>query len=279
MISPELMRRVRELELCAHRLIKGKTVGDTRTSKRGSGFEFHELREYAVGDDVRFIDWKASARSTDLLVRSYREDHNRTIILVVDTSSSMHYGSQALLNTTVAAEVSALIALAAYHQKDAVGLMMHNNYTPARQGTGHLMLLMQKLLQPAEQSAVPFAWDMLQSVEKNSLVIIVSDFIGCDEKIIRQIAHRHETIALRVLDPLEHSFDVDALLALQDAETGEHLYCWSPGQLQAVKQTISSWRDEQDRIFKQAQIACFDILTHRNYIDQLITFFKFYRSA
>src|SRR5947207_3489573 len=92
-ISPNIIHKVKQLEIFTRRLLNGSLVGDSRSAIKGTGFEFDQIREYNCGDDIRFIDWKASARNNKMLVKQYIEERSRTIILAVDVSYSGFFGS------------------------------------------------------------------------------------------------------------------------------------------------------------------------------------------
>src|SRR5277367_1864647 len=95
-ISPDIVSKIKQLEIFTRRLLNGSLVGDSRSAIKGTGFEFDQIREYSFGDDIRFIDWKASARNNKLLVKQYIEERSRTIFLAVDVSHSSIFGSGAL---------------------------------------------------------------------------------------------------------------------------------------------------------------------------------------
>ena len=123
MISSDLAL-IKNLELTTKKLISGPLLGDARSSLKGSGFEFHQLRDYEQGDDIRFIDWKSSARSNKMLVRQYLEDRNRTVYLVVDVSASTHYGTRSLTKSDQIKQLAAMLAFVSLHKKDSVGLIL-----------------------------------------------------------------------------------------------------------------------------------------------------------
>ncbi|MGE5594609.1 MAG: DUF58 domain-containing protein, partial [Hyphomicrobiales bacterium] len=121
-IPPELLSRVRAIEIRARRLVNDLFLGEYKAVFRGRGLEFDELRPYVIGDDPRTIDWKAYARTGQPLIRRYREDRDLTVMFAVDVSASQSAGSLNRSKADVAAEIAAVLALAAIRNKDRVGL-------------------------------------------------------------------------------------------------------------------------------------------------------------
>src|SRR5436190_22772652 len=122
-IPPELLERVKLIEIRARRLVNDLFLGEYLAVFRGRGLEFDELRPYVVGDDVRSIDWKAYARNGQPLIRRYREDRDLTVVFVVDVSGSQGAGALPRTKADLAAEICAVLALAAIQNKDRVGLL------------------------------------------------------------------------------------------------------------------------------------------------------------
>src|SRR5690606_15018404 len=119
--------KIKQLEIFTRRLLNGSLVGDSRSAIKGTGFEFDQIREYSCGDDIRFIDWKSSARTNKLLVKQYIEERSRTVILAVDVSHSSIFGSGTLGKRDRIAEISCVLALVAQHGKDHVGLLLFSD--------------------------------------------------------------------------------------------------------------------------------------------------------
>src|SRR3990172_6709804 len=108
-ISPEVRKKIKEIEIHTRRLLRGSQVGDSRSAIKGTGFEFDQIREYQLGDYVRFIDWSASARMNTLLVKQYIEERSRTVILAVDVSGSSFFGSESNLKHDTIAQIGSVL--------------------------------------------------------------------------------------------------------------------------------------------------------------------------
>lgn len=124
MVSKELIKKIKNLELKTRKLITGDFLGNLSSVKRGFGLEFDQLTDYQFGDDIRFIDWKASARSQKILVRRHKEERNKTIILMVDVSSSVSYSSGMIEKSEIIKQIAGILAFISLYQKDSVGLIL-----------------------------------------------------------------------------------------------------------------------------------------------------------
>src|SRR5579872_6763445 len=111
MLSADVRKKIRQLQIHTRRLLSGAMVGDSRSAVKGSGFEFDQIRDYQPGDDVRFIDWHSSSRMNKLLVKQYIEERSRTIILAVDVSSSGLFSSSDTLRSDVLAQIATVLTL------------------------------------------------------------------------------------------------------------------------------------------------------------------------
>jgi uncharacterized protein (DUF58 family) len=149
-IPPELLDRIRAIEIKARRLVNDLFLGEYHAVFRGHGIEFDELRPYVIGDDVRSIDWKALARSGAPMIRRYREDRDLTVLFVVDVSASQRAGALAQSKADLAAEICAVLALAAIRNKDKVGLLLFaskpERYVRPSGGATHVLRVVREML-------------------------------------------------------------------------------------------------------------------------------------
>src|SRR6185436_13676142 len=141
MIPAEVRKKIRHLEISTRRLVSGSLLGDSRSALKGFGFDFDQIREYRAGDDIRFIDWKSSLRTDQLLVKQYIEERNRRIIIAVDISQSSVYGSTHMLRSELNAQIAAVLAFVAAYGNDAVGLLLFSDHVeyflPPARGRAH----------------------------------------------------------------------------------------------------------------------------------------------
>jgi uncharacterized protein (DUF58 family) len=232
-LSPALRTRIRLLELRTRRLAFGDVSGAYRSSFRGSGIEFEEVRPYQPGDDVRTIDWKVTARTGDPYVKTYTEERQLRLHLVVDTSRSMDFGSKDATKREVAAEVAALVTGAAAAQRDLVGLDLfsHGRRRHVRPQSGRAQVLRivgAIAAEPALSADGNGLAATLEALEKvlgrRGVLLVVSDFRGEDDQrwpvVAARLARRHDLVCVRVTDPLEEELPRAGWLAFEDPETG-----------------------------------------------------------
>ena len=150
LLAPELRARVRQIQIRTHRLVDAALAGGYRSTFRGQGIEFEEVRPYQPGDEVRSIDWKVTARVGEPFIKSYAEERELTLQLLVDTSRSMDFGSRRLTKRELAAQFAALIAFVAIRHQDRVGLDLFGEepvlHLPARKGSQHVLRLVREVL-------------------------------------------------------------------------------------------------------------------------------------
>ncbi len=225
----EMMGRVRKLELKARRLVRESFSGEYLSSFRGQGLDFDDFREYQHGDEVRFIDWNVTARMNQPYVRKFREERELSVVIAVDVSGSADYGSVMLSKREVAAETAAVLGFSALHNGDKVGLLIFAHepilYIPPEKGSRHLLRMIREILVAKPEkpgTSVAGACDFLvRTLRRKSVVFLISDFFADSmDKALGKVAKKHETIALRVLDPLEGKLPKAGRVIMIDPETG-----------------------------------------------------------
>lgn len=225
----EMMARVRKLELKARRLVRESFSGEYLSSFRGQGLDFDDFREYQHGDEVRFIDWNVTARMNAPYVRKFREEREICVILAVDVSGSADYGSVSLSKREVAAETAAVLGFSALNNGDKVGLVIFAEepilFIPPEKGSRHLLRMIREILvaKPANpRTSIANACDFLvRTLRRKSLVFLISDFFADPvDRPLGKLARKHETVALRISDPLEASLPKAGKVVMIDSETG-----------------------------------------------------------
>jgi uncharacterized protein (DUF58 family) len=226
---------LRHLEWTVIRRLDGLLQGDYRTLMRGAGLDLADLREYQHGDDVRHIDWNATARLQTPYVREYTEDREVAAWFLLDLSASLDFGSSTVRKRAVAADFVALISRLLTRHGNRVGAIVYGagveEMIPARSGRRHVLHLMQRILSRPDITSAGETrlLDLLLAganfLDRRSTVFIVSDFISVPgwEQSLGQLAQRHEVTAVRLSDPLERDMPDLGLLTLEDAETGEQI--------------------------------------------------------
>jgi uncharacterized protein (DUF58 family) len=225
----EMMSRVRKLEIKARRLVSESFSGEYQSSFKGQGLDFDDFREYQHGDEIRFIDWNVTARMNTPYIRKFREERELNVILAVDISGSSNFGSVKYSKREVAAETAAILGFSALQNGDKCGLLLFAAdsilFIPPAKGTRHLLRLIREILitQPRQEgtSIEAASKTLIQVLPTKSLVFLLSDFlIDSLEKPLGKIAAKHDLIAIRILDPLEHKLPNAGRVTLRDPETG-----------------------------------------------------------
>ncbi len=234
-LAPELMARVRTIQVRTHKLVSSALAGAYRSNFRGTGIEFESVRPYEPGDDVRTIDWKVTARVGEPFIKTYVEDRTLILQLLVDTSRSMDFGSGEKTKREVAAEVCALLALVAGRNQDQVGLCLFADepglHLAPKKGQHHVLRLIREVMAaPATgrgSSLTAVLEHQLRHLKRRSLVLVVSDFLGNEgdawEDPLARLARRHDVIAVRVFDPREEELPRAGWLELREIESGRAL--------------------------------------------------------
>ncbi len=225
-------RRMRELEIVTARLVRAGFAGQYHSAIHGRGVEFSQVREYQPGDDIRTIDWNVTARSGVPHVKEFVEERDLSILLALDVSGSMSFGSVDRRKIDLAVEIAAVLAFSALENGDRVGLALVGDgvrrMIPPRRGRVHAQAVIRTALgasRAAEgagdlETALGF---LSRALRKKTVVVLLSDFLGGGRyaNALRRLATRHDVIAVRLSDPREAHFPRKGLVTLVDAESGE----------------------------------------------------------
>ena len=230
-ISPEILRQVRAIELRTRGIVSTLFAGEYRSVFRGQGMEFAEVRAYQYGDDFRHIDWNVSARLSTPHVKTFTEERELTVMLVVDQSGSTKFG-RPRTKAALAIEIAAVLALAAARQHDRSGALLFTEQVerviPPAKGRSHALRVIRDLLafEPAGRrtnldAALRYTAQLLVH---RSIVVVVSDFLATGwEQSLRRLVAAHDVVAIAVDDPRERRLPDAGWIELEDAETGRHV--------------------------------------------------------
>ena len=229
--EPPLARRVQELEIITSRLIRLGLAGEYHAAFHGRGLEFAQVREYQAGDDIRTIDWNVTARSGVPHVKQFIEERDLTVILAVDVSSSMVFGSLDRRKIDLASELSAVLAFSAEQNGDRIGLLLFSDaireFLPPRRGRVHVQTLVRTALLASGRAGGKTRFDraaefISRVTSKRAVLIFISDFLDADfSDSLRRLSSRHDVIALRIEDPRERRFPASGIVTLLDSESGQ----------------------------------------------------------
>lgn len=278
-VGADVLRQVKMIELRTRRLVNTLFSGEYRSVFRGHGMEFAEVRAYQQGDDYRAIDWNVSARMGSPYVKTFMEERELTLLLVVDRSGSEEFGAP-VAKAELGVEVAAILALAAARQNDRVGALIFSggidHVVPPRKGRLHALRILRDLLafQPQDRrtniaSALAYATRLLRH---RSIVVVLSDFRApAWEEPLRRLTRRHEVVAITVDDPREFELPNAGWIELEDAESGERELVETshePTRL-ALAMMAAKVRLSRARALKQAQVDHIELRTDRPYAEAL----------
>jgi uncharacterized protein (DUF58 family) len=229
-------RVLRRLEWTVLRRLDGLLHGDYKTLFRGSGLDLADLREYQYHDDVRHIDWNVTARLATPYVREYNEDRDVTAWFLLDVSPSVDFGSGEVRKRSVAMDFVTVVARILTRHGNRVGAALYgetlDTVIPAGSDRRHVLHILHRMLhrpQPSRSSGTnlqEFLRAAFPLIPRRSVVFVVSDFFSAAPwtDALGHLAQRHEVIAVRLFDPLEHELPDIGLLTMQDSETGEQIF-------------------------------------------------------
>jgi uncharacterized protein (DUF58 family) len=284
MLPQELLAQVRRLEIVTGRLVSESFSGDYLSVFKGRGMEFNSVREYADGDDPRDIDRNVSARTGKPFVRQYVEERELTVVVAVDLSASLSFGSADRLKREAATEIGAALAFAALQNNDKVGLAVFTDglerWMPARKGRRHVLAVIREILafEPrGRKTAIgPSLERLARMLKRRCILVVISDFRDVNfERALKLCALKHDMIPVVIEDPREASLPVaSAVISVRDPETGAEgvLDLRSDGAPYAKEEAAR--RAELSRIFRSSGVEAVTVTTDKPSLDPLLAFFR-----
>jgi len=234
-LTPEMVTRLKSMSLTARSVVEGFISGLHRSPYHGFSVEFAEHREYSPGDNPRYIDWLALARSDRYYVKQFEEETNLRCYILLDTSGSMGYGSgEGHTKFEYGCYLAASLAYLMVQQQDSVGLVTFDNeirrHIPPRGTMVHLNVLLRALeqVEPGEPTRVSNIFHHLaETIHKRGLIVIISDLYDDEKEVMRALRHfrhkHHEVIIFHLLDRAELELPFERLTQFVDMETAQRL--------------------------------------------------------
>jgi len=285
MTTQEILKQVRKIEIKTRGLVNQVFSGEYHSVFKGRGMEFAEVREYQFGDDIRNIDWNVTARFGHPYVKIFEEERELTVMLVVDLSGSLSFGSATKTKQQIAAELSAILAFSALKNNDKTGLLLFTDkvekFIPPRKGQKHALRIIREVLsfQPeGKRTNIKSALEFLNNaVKRRSIIFVMSDFIDSGyENIISSLSKKHDLAAIVLTDKREYEVPPLGLIKLKDSETGETRW-FNTSNTHSVfllKNLFKKSIEMKQKIFKSAKIDSIVLSTEQDYVKPLVKFFK-----
>lgn len=286
METKELLRKIKKIELRTRGLTKQVFSGQYHSAFKGKGMAFSEVRDYYYGDDVKTIDWNVTARFNEPFVKVFEEERELVVILLIDISGSIDFGSQEKSKRDLALEISAILSFSALSNNDKVGAIFYSDqvekYISPGKGRKHILKILRELIEIQAESkgtSINEALKFLRNTQKKrAIAFVVSDF-NSEEGIMdsfRISSKKHDVVALHTIDPMERELPSIGFIELENAETGERT--WVNSNNKRVKEEFAKNYDKRlatiTSEFRSAGIDHCFLNTTDDFIIPLIQLFK-----
>ncbi len=287
METSEIIKKVRKIEIKTRGLSSNIFAGQYHSAFKGRGMAFSEVREYQFGDDVRDIDWNVTARFHRPYVKVFEEERELTVMLLIDVSGSLDFGTQKQMKRDMVTEIAATIAFSAIQNNDKIGVVFFSDriekYIPPKKGRKHILYIIREMLnfQPeSKRTDVKQAVEFLSSIQKRrTTAFILSDFFVRDDEFQQslQICNRkHDVVAIQVYDQRAKELPDVGLMKVVDAETGHEQYVDTGSK--ALRQAYHKyWVNRQSQLeetFNKSNVDHVSVATNENFVKALMILFK-----
>jgi len=286
METSEIIKKVRKIEIKARGLSSNIFAGQYHSAFKGRGMAFSEVREYQFGDDVRDIDWNVTARFHRPYVKVFEEERELTVMLLIDVSGSLDFGTQKQMKRDMVTEIAATIAFSAIQNNDKIGVVFFSDkiekYIPPKKGRKHILYIIREMLDfhpESKRTDVKQAVEFLSSVQKRrTTAFILSDFyVRNDFQQSLQIANRkHDVVAIQVYDQRARELPDVGLMKVVDAETGFEQYVDTSSK--RLRESYRKyWQGRQSQLletFNKSNVDNVSIATSEDFVKALLMLFK-----
>jgi uncharacterized protein (DUF58 family) len=284
-LPPEILKKVKLLEINTRKLVNSLFAGQYHSAFKGQGMTFAEFREYVVGDDVRTISWPVTARTGKTFIKKFDEERELTLMLVVDASGSLNFGSANYLKGEVVTHLSAVLGFAAAKNNDHVGLLLFTDqvehFVPPKKGRGHIQRILRDLyfFKPKSTGTkISVAVDHLRGLlKKRATVFIFSDFQDKSyAHSLKALSKKHDVVACVIQDPAELDLPSLGLVDLEDAETGQILTVdsSSPEFRRAYSTHVARLRADREQELRQANVDRVEVISGDDFVEPLVAYFR-----
>ena len=286
METQEILKKVRKVEIKTRRLSANIFAGQYHSAFKGRGMAFSEVREYQFGDDVRDIDWNVTARFHRPYVKVFEEERELTVMLLIDVSGSLDFGTEVQTKRDMVTEIAATLAFSAIQNNDKIGVIFFSDkiekYIPPKKGRKHILYIIREMLDfkpESRKTDVKQAIEFLTSVSKRRCTaFVLSDFyVRQDFEQSLVIGNRkHDIVAIQVYDRRAKELPDVGLMKVVDSETGFEQYIdTSSKKLRTAYSRY--WANRQNHLqetFNRSNVDNISIATNEDYVKSLLLLFK-----
>ena len=285
METVDLLKKVRQIEIKTRGLSSNIFAGQYHSAFKGRGMAFSEVREYQYGDDIRDIDWNVTARFNRPYVKVFEEERELTVMLLVDVSGSLEFGTMKQMKKDMVTEIAATLAFSAIQNNDKIGVIFFSDriekFIPPKKGRKHILYIIRELIEFKPESRTTdlnVGLEYLTHVMKRRCTaFLLSDFIDQhDFTNALTIANReHDLVAMQIYDRRAEELPAIGLLKVKDAETGHEQ--WIDTSAKAVRQAHHDWwvRQQQQLAerFAKSSVDSVSVRTDQDYVKALMALF------
>ena len=285
METSDILKRVRQIEIKTRGLSNNIFAGQYHSAFKGKGMSFSEVREYQYGDDVRDIDWNVTARYHKPYVKVFEEERELTVMLLIDVSNSLDFGTVKQMKKDMVTEIAATLAFSAIQNNDKIGVIFFSDriekFIPPKKGRKHILYIIRELLNfkpESKRTDIKMAVEYLTNViKKRCVTFMLSDFIDeNDYKNALTIANRkHDIVAIQVYDRRLAELPDVGLMKVRDAETGHEQWIdTSSAKLRNAHHVW--WKERQARLsetFTKCNVDSVSVRTDQDYVKSLLNLF------
>jgi uncharacterized protein (DUF58 family) len=282
--TAEIIKKVRALEIKSKKLTSDLFTGEYHSAFKGKGMSFKEVREYAAGDDIRFIDWNVSARFGHPFSKIFEEERELTVMLLVDISSSSLFGTVHARKRDIITEIAAVLSFSAVNNADKVGVIFYSDiveaYIPPKKGRQHALYIVRELLSKEPKGKGTQVSKALRffnnSTKQKSIAFILSDFLDANyEEALRIAGKKHDVIGIKLYDKMDMQLPRAGMLQILDAENNSTRWVDTGNDFVRYRYEQEFFRvtDYSTRMFKKAGSDLLHIRTDEDYVKVLQKFF------
>ena len=285
METSEILKKVRKIEIKTRGLSNNIFAGQYHTAFKGRGMAFSEVREYQFGDDVRDIDWNVTARFHKPYVKVFEEERELTVMLLIDVSGSLDFGTQRQMKKDMVTEIAATLAFSAIQNNDKIGVIFFSDkiekYIPPKKGRKHILYIIREMLDfhpDSKKTDVKMAVEFLTSViKRRCTAFLLSDFFVRNdfENALTICNRKHDIVAIQVYDQRAKMLPDVGILKVVDAETGHEMYIdTGSAKLRRARTTYFMNRQASLRqAFNKSNVDHVSIATNEDYVKSLLQLF------
>ncbi len=284
--TSEILKKVRRIEIKTRGLSTNIFAGQYHSAFKGRGMAFSEVREYQYGDDVRDIDWNVTARFHKPFVKVFEEERELTVMLLIDVSGSLDFGTQRQMKKDMVTEIAATLAFSAIQNNDKIGVVFFSDkiekYIPPKKGRKHILYIIREMLDFRPESRKT---DLKNSIEfltrvmkRHCTVFLLSDFYTRNdfEQALTICNRKHDVVAIQVYDPRAKQLPDVGLLKVRDAETGHEMYIDTSSKKLRMAH-MQYWQMRQQslkRVFNKSNVDSVSIATNEDFVKHLLLLFQ-----